>query len=90
MPLTVQTDIPMIETRGRPPSEEHVKLLTMKIGHSFVSSKSRDSLYQIARTLQVKVKILTEGDGLWRVWKRSAPGEKHTVPKVKRKSKSED
>ncbi len=66
----------MIETRGRPPSEEHVSLLTMKIGESFVSGKSRESLYQIARTLGVKVKILSEGNGEWRVWKRSLAGER--------------
>lgn len=76
MALIIQTDIPMLETRGRSPSEEHVALLTMKIGQSFVSGKSRESLYQMARTLGVKVKILNEGNGEWRVWKRSDPGEK--------------
>jgi hypothetical protein len=78
MPQTKQpewvTDIPIIETRGRPTSPEYAKLVRMPVGASFTSKKSRDTLYQIARNLGIKVTVLSArpGEG-WRVWKRSDP-----------------
>lgn len=84
MALTIQTGVPMIETRGRPPSEEHVALLTMKLEDSFESTKSRESLYQIARTLGVKVKILSAGRGKWTVWKKSHAGQNKPIRKEKK------
>jgi hypothetical protein len=71
MPIKVETGVTMIETRGRPPSEEHMLLRTMLVGDSFLSTKRRETLYQIARAIGVKVKILAEADGVWRVWKRN-------------------
>lgn len=73
MPLIIEDNVPITETRGRPPSEEHVKLWTMRIGQSFVSNKRRETLYQIARSMGVKVRIMSEGDEGWRVWKKSNP-----------------
>lgn len=90
MALTIQSGIPIVETRGRPPSEEHVALLTMAIGQSFDSSKSRESLYQIARTLGVKVRILSAGKGVWTVWKRSNPGQPRPIRKEKTDGKKVD
>jgi hypothetical protein len=78
--LKVELDVPVIETRGRPPSEEHMNLRNMPVGASFVSSKRRETLYQIARALGVKVRILQEGEGLWRVWKKT------DLPKAKQGS----
>lgn len=69
--LVIDLDVPMTETRGRPPSEEHIKLLKMPVGGSFTSSKTRGALYQVARALGIKVRVLSEGAGKWRVWKRS-------------------
>jgi hypothetical protein len=71
MAIEIQDDIPMIETRGRPPSEEHMHLLTMAVGKSFVSSKRREALYQLARSIGIKVHILAENEErtVWRVWK---------------------
>lgn len=73
MPLTIDNNVPITETRGRPPSDEHVALWTMRIGESFVSNKRRETLYQIARSMGVKVRIMSEGDQGWRVWKKSIP-----------------
>jgi hypothetical protein len=73
MPLIIEDNVPITETRGRPPSDEHVKLWTMRIGQSFVSKKRRETLYQIARSMGVKVRIMSEGDQGWRVWKKSIP-----------------
>jgi hypothetical protein len=73
MALTIDDNVPITETRGRPPSEEHVKLWTMRIGQSFVSTKRRETLYQIARSMGVKVRIMSEGKDGWRVWKKSIP-----------------
>jgi hypothetical protein len=88
MALTIQTDISPTETRGRPPSEEHIALLKMPIGGSFASPKRREALYQLARSLGVRVKILEDAEtkGYWRVWKRSLPGQ----PKSRRKTKKVD
>ena len=61
----------MVETRGRPTSEEYLTLLCIKVGDSFVSGKSRDTLYQIARNLRIKVSIKSAGEQGWRVWKMS-------------------
>jgi hypothetical protein len=87
MALIVEKGVPIIETRGRPPSEEHVTLLTMPVGESFVSPKSRESLYQIARSLGIQVSVMSEGDGRWRVWKKGKPGEKRK--KKEKKGKNE-
>lgn len=73
MALTIDQHIPITETRGRPPSEEHVALWNMRIGDSFVSRKRRETLYQIARSMGVTVRIMSEGDEGWRVWKKSIP-----------------
>jgi len=69
--IKLETGVDMIETRGRPPSEEHMLLKSMKVGESFLSTKRRETLYQIARAIGVKVRILQEADGVWRVWKRA-------------------
>jgi len=72
----IESGVPMIETRGRHASEEHIKLLSMAIGQSFFSPKRRETLYQCARSIGVKVRILTsEWEGIkgYRVWKRSHP-----------------
>jgi len=74
MPLVIEKNVPMYQTRGRPPSDEHIALLNMQIDDSFVSLKRRETLYQIARDMGVKVSILPEGENGnegWRVWKRS-------------------
>lgn len=84
--LTIDKQIvPFRETRGRPHSEEHKALVKLQVGESFVSSKRRETLYQIARAIGVKVSIMknTEGEG-WRVWKKSHP----TGPRVRRGHRS--
>jgi hypothetical protein len=77
--LKIDNNIPLVETRGRPPSEEHLNILSMPFNPespaSFISSKSRETLYQVARTLKTKVRILAEGPGKWRVWKLSEAGK---------------
>lgn len=85
MPIQVQDNIPMVETRGRPPSEEHLTLLNMRVGSSFVSKKRRETLYQLARSIGVKVRVMREGKA-WRVWKRSVPG----IPKERKPRKKID
>lgn len=83
MAIAIQHNIPITETRGRPPSDEHVNLLNMEVGDSFVSNKRREALYQLARHLGVKVTILVqEEDGLCRVWKKS-----NAVPRPRRRLK---
>lgn len=69
--VVIETDVPLVETRGRPASDEYVILLLIKVGESFVSKKSRDTLYQIARNLGIKVSIKSAARGRWRVWKKS-------------------
>lgn len=86
MAIAIDHNIPITETRGRPPSDEHVNLMTMNVGDSFVSSKRREALYQLARHLGVKVTILVqEEDGLCRVWKKS-----NAVPRKSRRLKKVD
>jgi hypothetical protein len=76
--IVIEDDIPIIETRGRPVSPEYANLVKMKVGQSFTSKKTRDSLYQIARNLRIRVTILPAGpDEGWRVWKK---GERITAP----------
>jgi hypothetical protein len=70
----LETGVPQIETRGRPPSKEHVRLLTMKVGESFFSEKRREALYQLARSIGVKVRVMPatyEGIEGNRVWKKN-------------------
>jgi hypothetical protein len=87
--LKIDDNVPLIETRGRPPSDEHLNLLNMPLDlefpHSFVSSKSRETCYQIARTLKVKVRILPESNGKWRIWKLSEVGEYQRKNKRRKK-----
>jgi hypothetical protein len=67
--VKIERGVPIVETRGRPTSDEYLKLLLMEVDDSFVSRKSRDTLYQIARNLQIKVSIKSAGREGWRVWK---------------------
>lgn len=80
MALIIEHNIPITETRGRPPSEEHMALMTIPVGSSFVSPKRREALYQLARSLNVPVKILIEEEGehagQCRVWKTGHPGQR--------------
>lgn len=76
--LKVELGVAMIETRGRPPSDENMQMKNMPVGASFVSSKRRETLYQIARALGVRVRILAETKKTWRVWKRAD----HRIPKI--------
>lgn len=71
MAIEIQHNVPINETRGRPPSDEHMQLLSMQVGDSFISSKRREALYQLARSIGVKVRILAENDDetVWRIWK---------------------
>ena len=82
MAIVIEHNVPITETRGRPPSEEHMQLLQMQIavrvdgqliGDSFVSSKRREALYQLARSMGIKVHILAENEDCtkWRIWKTS-------------------
>jgi hypothetical protein len=68
--IVLEEGIPYVETRGRPTSDEYLALLVTKVGRSFVSQKTRHSLYQIARNLGIKVTITSAGDKGWRVYKR--------------------
>jgi hypothetical protein len=75
--------VPIIETRGRPVSDEYAKLVKMPVNASFVSRKKRDALYQIARNLGITVTILAAGPLAkhgWRVWKRSEPHQPTLIP----------
>jgi hypothetical protein len=81
--IVIEDNIPILQTRGRPPCDERVLLLTMKVGQSFVSPKKRDSLYWLGRDLRIEVTVLPSGDGRWRVWKRSEQQRKEQ-PKRKR------
>lgn len=85
MPIAIEKNIPITETRGRHPSDEHVNMLKMNVGDSFVSSKRREALYQLARHLGVKVTILPEDEACtrWRVWKKS-----NAVPRKSRRLKN--
>jgi hypothetical protein len=76
--LKVEDGIPLIETRGRTTSAEYLKLIEMRVGQSFVSKKSRDSLYQIARNQKTPVSIKSAGRLGWRVWKTGETGSKLT------------
>jgi hypothetical protein len=67
-----KTIVPFKETRGRPLSDEHRALVNLQIGESFTSGKRRETLYQIARSIGVKVSIMKCAEG-WRVWKKSHP-----------------
>lgn len=69
--IVIEEGVPRVELRGRPTSDEYLALLLMDVGKSFVSSKSRDTLYQIARNLGIEVEIGAAGKKTWRVWKRS-------------------
>jgi hypothetical protein len=86
--MKTELNVPIIETRGRHPGEEHMALRHMRVGSSFVSRKRRETLYQIARVAGIKVQILQEGDGLWRVWKRSErpTGNIQTMLRLPRKA----
>src|SRR5215469_5217838 len=70
----IESGIETIETRGRHASEEHNKLLTMRLEESFFSPKRRESLYELARSIGVKVRILEaegpHGEQGYRVWKK--------------------
>jgi hypothetical protein len=89
--LKVETGIPVAETRGRRPTEDHLKLLEMPCGASFVTSRFRETVYQIARRLKMRVRILRENEaaGTWRVWKLSEPGT-YRFRKPKKKPLTED
>lgn len=67
--ITIETGIPRLETRGRKVSDEYVALIEARVGQSFTSHKSRDTLYQIARNLGIKVNITSAGKDGWRVFK---------------------
>jgi hypothetical protein len=67
--IPIEEGVPIIETRGRPTSDEYLTLLLMKPGRSFTSSKSRHTLYQIARNLGIPVEIRSAGEDGWRVFK---------------------
>lgn len=79
--LGIEKGVPIVETRGRPTSEEYLTLIVMQVGESFVSGKSRHTLYQIARNLEIPVSIKSAGEQGWRVWKT---GERHLTPKAER------
>lgn len=83
MAVTIDKEIvPFEESRGRPHSEEHKTLVKLQIGESFTSSKRRETLYQIARSMGVKVSIMKDKEkpGHWRVWKKS-----HVIgPRIRR------
>lgn len=70
---TIRTEegVPAFETRGRPTSDEYLALLLMDVGKSFVSQKSRDTLYSIARNLGIEIRTRSAGEKGWRVWKLS-------------------
>lgn len=83
--ITIENDVPIIETRGRPVSEEYIALVKMKPMESFTSHKSRDSLYQIARNLNKRVTILWAGpDDGWRVFYKGERGTSES-PELKQK-----
>lgn len=90
MAIKIEQGVYMSETRGRPPCDEHMTLLTMPVDSSFVSSKRRETLYQLARDMAIKVRILEteKGSGVWRVWKLSRPGER-IPPRSKKALKAE-
>jgi hypothetical protein len=67
----IEREVPYVETRGRPTSQEYLDLYMAEVGESFVSRKSRDTLYQIAKNLRIEVQISSAGPDGWRVWKRS-------------------
>lgn len=73
MATEIEHDIPITETRGRHAGEDHLRLLQMKVGDSFVSGKRREALYQLARSIGIKVTILPDDENgtMWRVWKKS-------------------
>jgi hypothetical protein len=83
--ITIERGVPIVETRGRPTSDEYLKLLVMEIGESFVSSKSRDTLYQIARNLHIPISIKSAGEQGWRVWK-IGPRNLQKFPKTLRQA----
>jgi hypothetical protein len=56
--LTVKLNVPIYETRGRPASDENIFLWSGPVGSSFFSQKRRQTLYQIARQIGVRVKIV--------------------------------
>lgn len=81
----------MTETRGRPPTDERMALLTMRIGESFFSTKRRETLYELARSMATEVGILEdEEDGKkgWRVWKKGQVGER--VPRRRKQKKDKE
>lgn len=70
-PIVIE-DIPFIETRGRPISPEYATLVKMRVGQSFISKRTRDSLYQSARNLGMRVTIIWDTvEEAWRVYKRT-------------------
>src|SRR5215472_3891984 len=70
-PIELEDGVPLIETRGRPPSVEHAAMKRMKVGQSFPSRKSRDTLYQIAKNVGIEVSVRSAGKQGYRVWKLS-------------------
>jgi hypothetical protein len=79
MPITIQHDIAPSETRGRPPCDEVIALLKMQVGDSFTSPKRRGTLYQLARNIGVKIRIMKDANSRvprWRVWKMGVYGKK--------------
>jgi hypothetical protein len=96
--ITIEDNIPVIESRSQPVSAEYAALCRMKVGQSFTSHKSRDSLYQIARNLRIPVTVLWAGtEEGWRVWKKgerlaaAVPDLAKTIiakAKAKRKSRA--
>jgi hypothetical protein len=72
--LIEEDNIPWLEMRGRKPSREYLLIRRLRPDKSFVSDKSRDTLYQLAhkagrgiRTSWVGVDEET-GRPLWRVF----------------------
>jgi hypothetical protein len=70
--LVEEDDIPWIEMRGRTPSKEYLMLRNLRPGKSFVSAKSRDSIYQIAHKADRCIRTSSAGFSgerkLWRIW----------------------
>jgi hypothetical protein len=71
--LVEEDDIPWVEMRGRTPSKEYLMLRNLRPGKSFVSDKSRDSIYQIAHKAERCIKTSSAGFSdsgrkLWRIW----------------------
>jgi hypothetical protein len=77
--LYIDLDVPWIDGRGQPESEESRTLLTIPVGASFVTKKKRDSMYQLSYYLEMKIHVGLEGydkNGcqLWRIHKKSEVG----------------